>query len=31
MTNQSYDITEKHLQQKLRLLKCKQTFGDTVL
>ena len=31
MTPQSKDITEKHWQQQLPLLKWKQTFRDTVL
>ena len=30
MTNQSQDVTEIQLQQKLDLLKCKQIFLDTV-
>ena len=30
MTNQLQDITGKHWQQKLPLLKYKPTFGDTV-
>ena len=29
-TNQSQNITEKHWQGQLLLLKCKQTFPDSV-
>ena len=28
MTKQLQDITERHWQRQLTLLKCKQTFGD---
>ena len=30
ITNQSQNITEKHWQGQLLLLKCKQTFPDSV-